>query len=124
MKKTPKSSQTSSLTKFLALSLGLEVASISPLGSQSAQAANDTWSLTATDNTWATAANWGGTAPVNNDTIEFVSGTPTFSVLNNNISSLTLNGITFDSGAVAYTIYGNSFTLNGGITNNSTSTQR
>lgn len=90
----------------------------------SAQAANRTWSLSDTDNTWATAANWGGTAPVNNDTIEFLSGTPTFSFLSNNLSSLTLNGITFDSGSAAYTIYGNSVTLNGGITNNSTSIQR
>ena len=90
----------------------------------SSPAANLIWSLSDTDNAWATVANWGGTAPVNNDTIEFQSGTPTFSYLNNNISSLTLNGITFDSGAAAYTIYGNSFTLNGGITNNSTGTQR
>jgi len=89
----------------------------------SSPAANLTWSLADTDNAWATAANWGGTAPVNNDTIEFQSGTPTFSYLNNNISNLTLNGITFDSGAASYTIYGNSFTLNGGITNNSTGTQ-
>src|SRR5881397_1760031 len=124
MKKTTKSSRTSSLTKFLAMSLGLAVGSISPLGSQSAQAANETWSLSGTDNNWATATNWSTTAPVNNDSITFQSGVPTFSILNNNISSLTLNGITYNSGAAAYTINGNSFTLGGSIVNNSTSTQR
>jgi autotransporter-associated beta strand protein len=88
----------------------------------SAFAANDLW-IGNTDANFGTLANWTGSVSPNGNTPEFgVAGT-SGTTLTNDISSATYTGVLFDSGASAYTIGGNSFTLSGGITNNSTSTQ-
>jgi autotransporter-associated beta strand protein len=88
----------------------------------SAFAANDVW-IGNTDANFATLANWTGSVTPNGNTPVFgVAGTAG-ATLNNNIAGATYTGFTFNSGASAYTISGNSFTLSGGITNSSTSLQ-
>jgi autotransporter-associated beta strand protein len=86
---------------------------------------------------WSTApatanfsgANWTsgtvpGTAagtPLSTDSLFF--GTSSKVVLNNDDSGFTFGGITFNSGASAFTISGNAFTLGGSVVNSSTSAQ-
>jgi len=79
----------------------------------SAQAAVRTWSGAGADNNWNTAANWGGTAPVNAD-IALFSGT-TRQNNTNNISNLSLNGLSFANNG--FTLNGNLMSLNGPLTN-------
>jgi len=98
--------------------------SIGALGmaGHSAFAATDTW-IGNTDANFGTLANWTGSVTPNGNTPVFgVAGT-SGTALNNDISGASYAGITFNSGASAYTIGGNSFTLTGNITNSSTSTQ-
>ena len=85
-------------------------------------AATRTWIASPADANWATAANWGGTAPVATDSIVFATSSTTS--LNNNLTAaLSLAGITFNSGASAFTTTGNSITLGGDITDNATNAQ-
>jgi MYXO-CTERM domain-containing protein len=91
-------------------------------GAQSAHAANDVW-IGNTDANFGTLSNWTGSVTPNGNTPVFgVAGT-SGTTLNNDISGATYVGLTFNSGASAYTIGGNSFTLTGDIVNNSTSLQ-
>ncbi len=88
----------------------------------SALAANDVW-IGNTDANFATLSNWTGSVTPNGNTPVFgVAGTAG-ATLNNDIAGATYAGFTFNSGASAYTIGGNSFTLSAGITNSSTSLQ-
>ena len=82
----------------------------------------ETW-VGNTDSLWSTAANWSAAAPVNGDSVIFdVAGTAG-TTLNNDVLSLSLATLTFNSGASAYTIGGNDLTLSSGITNNATNAQ-
>jgi len=91
-------------------------------GIHSAKAANKQWVASPTNANWSTGANWGGTAPVANDSLIFATSSTT--TLNNDITAATqFNGITFNSGASAFTLNGNSITLGGNVTNSSTSLQ-
>lgn len=82
-----------------------------------------------TNNTWSTALNWGGTAPANSATTAVFFGNPASGrVAPNLTASATVGGITFNSGASAFTISrSNSNTLTlatgGSVTNNSTNLQ-
>ena len=95
--------------------------------SRSAQAAAVTWSGN-TDVLFNTGANWSTTAiPNTGDTLAFgVKGT-SGAALTNDIPSLGVGGIIFNSGASAFTIGGNAVTLPGDgtgvITNSSTVAQ-
>ena len=90
---------------------------------QTARAGNDAYSTNAssgkfsssfTDGTSTPAA--GGTAaPASNDALFFGTGTTT--TVSNDLSGYTFAGITFNAGASAFTITGNTFTLSAGITN-------
>jgi MYXO-CTERM domain-containing protein len=92
------------------------------VGAPVVHAANDVW-IGNTDANFGTLSNWTGSVSPNNNTPVFgVAGT-SGTTLNNDISGATYNGLTFNSGASAYTIGGNSFTLNGNIANNSSSLQ-
>jgi autotransporter-associated beta strand protein len=88
----------------------------------SALAANDVW-IGNTDANFATLANWTGSVSPNNNTPVFGGAGTAGATLNNDIVGATYAGFTFNSGASAYTIGGNSFTLSGNIVNNSTSAQ-
>jgi autotransporter-associated beta strand protein len=72
-----------------------------------------TWSGAGGDNNWSTGANWGGTAPSSlfNNTLTFNGTTRTTSV--NNVSGLTLTGLTFNNSD--WNISGNALTLNGNL---------
>ncbi|MEO7100312.1 MAG: autotransporter-associated beta strand repeat-containing protein, partial [Luteolibacter sp.] len=85
-------------------------------------AANDLW-IGNTDANFATLSNWTGSVTPNGNTPQFgVAGT-VGSTLNNDIASASYAGLTFNSGASAYTISGNSFALGGNIVNNGANTQ-
>jgi hypothetical protein len=89
---------------------------------QSAFAVNTTW-LGNTDANFSTLANWSTGATPNLNTPIFGAAGSSGTALNNDISSATYGGITFNSGASAFTISGNSFSLTGNLTNNSSSLQ-
>jgi len=82
-------------------------------------AGTDTW-VGNSDANWNTAGNWttvdGNTPPANGDSLVF--GAASTTALNNNISGLSVNNFTFNSGASAFTFSGNAFTLTGNLTNN------
>ena len=96
------------------------------LSAASLQASNDTW-VGNTDATWSNAANWtfssGSAVNPSGDYLIFgVAGT-SGATLNNDLSAYNFAGITFNSGAAAFTFTGNAITLAGGITNNATGTE-
>ncbi|MEO7100353.1 MAG: autotransporter-associated beta strand repeat-containing protein [Luteolibacter sp.] len=98
------------------------------LGFQSTQAADQSWSTTPASANFS-GINWTpgqvpGAASSNvasTDSLYF--GTSTVTSLINDNNAFTYAGLTFKSGAPAFTLLGNSFTLSGGITNNSSSLQ-
>ncbi len=93
------------------------------LATSLAMAANKTWSG-AGNGKWNSSNNWvASVVPVANDSL-FFAGTVRLTSNDNNYSNNTaFSGITFNSGAGAFTLGGNSISLNGSITNNSASTQ-
>lgn len=112
-----------------ALRLLAAMAALSLAAAPTAYAVNAAWNTDAATGDF-NAANWSiNTTPIAGGTYTVVSGDALFfgtsstTTLNNNLSAATYAGLTFNSGADAYTIGGNSFTLTGNVTNNSTSTQ-
>jgi fibronectin-binding autotransporter adhesin len=121
--------RSSFLPTHIALSLGLAVAGLS---SHSAQAANEAWSTTAPGpaNGNFGGTNWTvGTTGVATPTNAAATGdalyfdTSAITTLTNDLTGATFAGFTFNSGASVYTVGGNSFTLSGALTNNSSSLQ-
>jgi len=94
-------------TLLLAISLSL-------LGhpSASSQAAS-TWTGLGSDNNWGTGGNW-NSAPSFPTGLTFAGSTRLSN--NNNLSSITVNGITFDAAAGAFVLNGNDITLGGNLT--------
>jgi autotransporter-associated beta strand protein len=94
-------------------------------------AATDTWVGLDTGGSpttdWANADNWAADAqPASGDSLVFTSsnGQGTTTLTDSlTTSSFLINGITFNAGAVAYTLTGNAFELGAAITNNSSNTQ-
>lgn len=86
------------------------------LSTSLAAASTNTW-LGNTDANWSTAANWSpGATPANGDSLVFGAAGSAGTSLNNNVASLTINQLTFNSGASSFTIGGNALTLGlGGI---------
>jgi autotransporter-associated beta strand protein len=105
--------KTQNLTKLF----GALLVSTLPLISASA-AGTDTW-IGDTDANWNTAANWttvgGSTPPANGDSLVFGAAGTAGTSLNNDISGLSINKLTFSSGASDFTFGGNGLTLAGGI---------
>ena len=99
------------------------------LAGHSAKAANDAYSTTATSGNFSTSFTLGTTTPAANGTSSPASGDALFfgtettgtTTVNNDLTGYSFAGFTFNTGASAFTIGGNTFTLTGGITNNSTS---
>jgi hypothetical protein len=101
----------------------LIVAAGSLLAASSLSAAVKTWAGN-TDTNWATGANWGGTAPVASDSLTFdVAGSSGTSLTNTITAGTSFAGVTFNTGASAYTMSGNTFTIGGNIANNSSNVQ-
>lgn len=73
---------------------------------------------------WANSANWtAGVAPVANDSLVFTGNKGAGGNTNNIAAGTQFNGITFNSGAGAFSLDGNAITLGGDITNSSTNSQ-
>jgi fibronectin-binding autotransporter adhesin len=115
--------------RTLAFSLALAASGLLASGLPSAQAANDAYSTNATSGNFSTSFSLGATtptaggmsSPASGDSLYFgAAATPT---VNNDLTGYTFAGFAFNSAAPAFTIGGNSFTLTGAITNNSTSLQ-
>ncbi|MSU56718.1 MAG: hypothetical protein EXS35_00800 [Pedosphaera sp.] len=87
-----------------------------------ANAANKTWNGGGGDNNWQTGGDWGGTAPSAGDSL-FFGGSTRLTTTNNFAANTSFVGLTFNSGAGAFTLWGNAINLGGGITNSSTSLQ-
>ncbi len=94
-----------------------------------ALAATDTWTGSDTGGTpttdWANGDNWSysaGSGPVaSGDSLVFTGANgQSTATLTDSLMGLTLDGITYNLGAVAYTFTGNGFTLAGNIINSST----
>jgi autotransporter-associated beta strand protein len=86
------------------------------------QAADRTWDGGGSDANWSTVNNWDGnaTAPSAGDTLIF--GGAAWISNNNDLSAGTaFSGITFTNGVGAFVLNGNTITLNGNISNLSTS---
>jgi hypothetical protein len=98
---------------------------LAPTVAPLAQAAQVTWSGGGSPSqTWSTGANWGGTAPVDNDGLRFIGNTNLST--NNDISNLILGSAGSPAGAIvfgntstatgsAFTLAGNGITLGGAI---------
>jgi len=108
--------------KFSFFRLAGAVVLIGALSSGPVRAANRIWSGNATDNTWGNGTNWAGTVPVANDAL-FFAGSTQLANSNSLAANMAFAGITFNSGAGAFLLSGNAITLNGTVTNSSTSTQ-
>jgi autotransporter-associated beta strand protein len=86
-------------------------------------ATDRTWVGSGSDSNWNTPANWGGAAPVADDALYF-GGTQR--LVNTNDLPLTdpsFAGLTFNSGAGAFTLWGSRITLGGDVTNRSSNAQ-
>ncbi len=88
----------------------------------SSRAADRTWTGGGGDSKWSTPGNWGGTAPVANDTL-FFEGSLKAVNTNDLPEDTSFAGIVFKSGAAAFTLAGKRLTLTGNVTNLSTSAQ-
>ena len=100
-----KSTATFRTTLGLMLALGLGTA---------AQATTDTWTGAGADNYWATAGNWGGTAPnATGDNLIFAGSTRPLST-NNLVTSV---GWVQLNPTAAFNCFGSALTVNGAFTN-------
>jgi len=118
------------LKKSPAAQLFAAIAALTLASAPAAYAVNAAWNTDASSGNFNTAQWTSGTnTPAAGGTYTVLSGdalffgTSTTTTLNNDLSSATYNGLTFNSGASAFTIGGNAFTLNGNITNSSSSLQ-
>ncbi len=96
----------------------------SVLLASAALAADLTWDGGGSDAQWSTTNNWAGdaSAPVADDALYF-GGSARLANTNNLAADTSFGGITFNSGAGAFTLSGNSLTLGGDVRNLSASTQ-
>lgn len=84
-------------------------------------AADRTWNGGGTEANWSLANNWGGNAPAAGDALFF--GGTTKAVNTNDIEGLSITGLTFNSGAIGFTLAGNGLMLGGDLVNNDNDTQ-
>jgi autotransporter-associated beta strand protein len=82
------------------------------------------WNGGGANNCWSNVANWNGALPVPGTNFDLQFGGTTRLAPSNDFAALSnFRHITFKAGAGAFTSVGNSITLNGNLTNNSTSLQ-
>ena len=98
--------------------IGSMMLAVSPVAAMltsahSARGATDTWSGLGSDNFWLDSSNW-NTLPAAGDVLDF-AGTLNLLASNNYTPLTTFDGITFASGADAFTLSGNTITF-GGLT--------
>ena len=85
------------------------------------QAADRTWTGGGAETLWSLEDNWGGNAPAAGDALFF--GGTTKAVNTNDIEGLSITGLTFNSGAIGFTLAGNGLMLGGDLVNNDNDTQ-
>lgn len=86
-------------------------------------AADRTWNGgSSSDSNWSSIANWGGSSLSTGDAL-FFGGSLRLSNTNDLSAGTAFSGITFSNGAGAFTLGGNGITLDGNISNLSTSAQ-
>ena len=85
-------------------------------------AADRTWNGGGSDANWGTAANWGGTAPSTNDVLYF-GGAAKLVNTNDLPADTPFAGVTFNSGAGAFTLSGSGIALGGNVVNNDNDAQ-
>ena len=114
----PITMQRCSPRRFLALVLALAAPSAGPIF-----AADRTWDGEGNNDNWTTKQNWSSGDSVAGDNLFFAGATrPTPN--NDYAAGTAVLGLTFNSGAAAFTLTGNSITLGAnGITNSSTNLQ-
>lgn len=81
-----------------------------------------TWNGGGADNNWNTSLNWGGAVPSAGDSLIF-AGTTRLTSVNDLTADTVFAGLSFNSGAGAFTLSGNRLVLGGSLVNNSTSLQ-
>lgn len=104
--------------KYGVATLVLSVSSLFVLAPQPAFAAAASWDGEGADDNFSTAANWvGDVVPSDGDTLTFDNtGLGTNTTLTNDLTGLTLAGVSFTgSGSYSYTVGGNSITIGGAI---------
>src|SRR5437763_389225 len=84
--------------------------------SQVSAAGTSTWAGGGIDSRWTTSANWIN-PPSGGESLIF-TGTTRLSNTNSFTVGTIFTGVTFSSPAGGFGLFGNSFVLNGGITNN------
>jgi len=101
------------------------LALLSALSLATVQAASPSiWNGGGANDNWSNADNWNGNVPVPDIAYDLQFGGTTRLTPFNDFSDLSNFGsLTFDAGAGAFTLSGNSITLNGSVANNSTSLQ-
>ncbi len=82
-----------------------------------AAAATDTWTGGGTDGKWQTPGNWGGTPPAAGDALIF-QGSVRLINTNNFTLNTPFNGITFNSPAAAFNLFGTQIALTSDIVDN------
>lgn len=85
-------------------------------------AADRTWDGLGADNLWTNPDNWDGVAPVAGDAL-FFGGVTRLTPSNDVLADTSFAGITFNSGAGAFSLSGNRITLGGNILNGSSNLQ-
>ena len=113
---------------FAALLFTFATTALSFANVQFASAASLTWTGAGDGTDFSDTANWNtGAAPQDGDVVTFsFTGLTAQRVLNNDISGLSLDGISFTGNAsdyYSYTIQGNDITLTGDVTNTVTGAQ-
>lgn len=92
---------------MLSLGLSLDIAHINSIRSFTTSVERMWYGLGSTNN-WSDTANWiGNTVPIDNNNLIFAGSTRLNPI--NNISALTVNNITFNASAGAFSISGNTF---------------
>jgi len=83
---------------------------------------SSTWNGGGANDNWSTADNWGGTAPSAGHTLKF-AGSTRLNNTNDLAANTTFAGLSFESGAGAFTLNGNAVALSGNVSNASANTQ-
>ncbi len=89
---------------------------------RTAHAADRTWNGGAGDLLWSTEGNWGGNALAAGDAL-FFGGSAGLANTNDLAADTSFAGITFNSGAGAFTLWGSGITLAGNVLNADNDTQ-
>ena len=112
------------MIKRFVTALAIGLSGLSAISSLRA-ASPSIWNGNGADNNWMTVLNWAGSnVPIPSATYDLqFGGTNNLSTNNDFTAASNFRNLTFNSGAGAFTLGGNSITFNGAVTNSSTNLQ-